>query len=64
MQLFAVKLILWTNTVYPEIAIFYKLLATMWFMITTIPNLLPVLLPDVPRSIDDWNVRTSTQGAV
>jgi len=34
-----------------KIVIFYVLLATSWFVITTIPVLLSVLLPKVPRSI-------------
>ena len=34
-----------------KIVVFYVLLATSWFVITSIPVLLSVLLPKVPRSI-------------
>ena len=38
-----------------KIVIFYVLLATSWFVITTISVLLSVLLPKVPRSIDEFS---------
>jgi len=38
---------------HPEIEIFYMLLATAWFVITTIP----VLLPKVPHITTAWRVR-------
>jgi len=59
MQLFAIKLVSFSllsnlsfkNKCIFKIVIFYVLLATSWFVITTIPVLLSVLLPKVPRSI-------------
>ena len=56
MQLFAIKLVSFKNTCIFNIVIFYVLLATSWFVITTIPVLLSVLLPKVPRSIEGRNV--------
>ena len=51
MQLFAIKLVSFKKKCIFKIVIFYVLLATSWFVITTIPVLLSVLLPKVPRSI-------------
>ena len=53
MQLFAIKLVSFKNKCIFKIVIFYVLLATSWSVITTIPVLLSVLLPKVPRSIVD-----------
>jgi len=53
MQLFTIKLVSFKNKCIFKIVIFYVLLATSWFVITTIPVLLYVLLPKVPRSISD-----------
>jgi len=52
MQLFAIKLVSFKNKCIFKIVIFYVLLATSWFVTTTIPVLLSVLLPKVPRSIE------------
>ena len=50
MQLFAIKLVSFKNKCIFQIVIFYVLLATSWFVIT-IPVLLSVLPPKVPRFI-------------
>ena len=55
MQLFAIKLVSFKNKCIFKIVIVYVLLAMSWFVITTIPVLLSVLLPKVPRSIDCGN---------
>jgi len=52
MQLFAIKLVSFKDQMHLKIVFFYVLLATSWFVITTIPVLLSVLLPKIPRSIN------------
>ena len=52
MQLFVIKLVSFKNKCIFKIVSFYVPLATSWFVITTIPVLLSVLLPKVPRSIE------------
>ena len=52
MQLFAIKLVSFKNKCIFKIVIFSVLLATSWFVITTVPVLLSLLLLKVPRSIN------------
>ena len=63
MQLFAIELVSFKNKCIFKIVIFYVLLATSWFVITTIPVLLSVLLPKVPRSIRQIQFYLFTQNS-